>query len=61
MVSKPSRDGGEGCAYYRLGKNLPSSGILYLTSLSALTFHASAVIPKITSPITAVLLFQFLG
>jgi hypothetical protein len=47
--------------YYRLGKNRPSSGILVLTSRSALSLHIIAVIPKMTTPITAVFAFQFAG
>ena len=47
--------------YYRLGKNLPFSGIRGLTSLSAPMFQAMAVIPMTTTPITAVFAFQFAG
>lgn len=47
--------------YYRLGKNLPFSGILYLNSRSALMFHAIAVIPAMTTPIIAVFAFQLAG
>jgi len=49
------------CPYYLLGKNLPGSGILYRTSLSALTFQATAVMPATTSAMTAVLAFQLCG
>src|SRR5690606_17656964 len=44
-----------------LGKNRPSSGILVLSSLSALTLQAHAVMPKMVRPMMAVLPFQFLG
>ena len=47
--------------YYRLGKNLPSSGNFVRTSLSALSFHIIAVSPTITTPNTAVFAFQFEG
>ena len=47
--------------YYRLGKNLSGSGILYLTSRSALTLQAIAAIPTITAAMTAVFDFQFAG
>ena len=47
--------------YYLLGKNLPGSGILYRTSLSALTLHAIAVIPAITRAMTAVFVLQLCG
>ncbi|RPA82093.1 ribonuclease III [Ascobolus immersus RN42] len=36
-----------------LGKNRPSSGILLLSSLSALTLHAHAVMPKMVRPMMA--------
>jgi hypothetical protein len=44
--------------YYRLGKNTSSLGILYLISLSADTFHASAVHAAMTTPMTSVFDFQ---
>lgn len=47
--------------HYRLGKNLPSSGNLVRTSLSALNFHISPVRPTTTNPKTAVFPFQFEG
>ncbi len=47
--------------YYLLGKNLPFSGIRVLSSSSALTPHATAVIPSTRTPKIAVLDFQFFG
>lgn len=47
--------------YFRLGKNTSGGGIFSLCSLSAETFHARAVNAAITTPMIAVLDFQFLG
>lgn len=47
--------------YYLLGKNRPSFGKAVLNSLSALNFHALAVIPNITATMIAVFAFQLLG
>lgn len=47
--------------YFRLGKKASDSGILYLTSRSALSFQAAAVMPTMTKPATAVLAFQLCG
>lgn len=47
--------------YYRLGKNLPGSGNLYLCSLSADTLQARKVIAAMTPPIIIVFPFQLCG
>lgn len=44
-----------------LGNTISFSGILYRTSLSALTLHNAVVKPTIATAATAVLAFQFLG
>lgn len=47
--------------HYRLGKNLPGSGILSRLSRSALRLQVTAITPSIAAPRTAVLAFQFAG
>ncbi len=51
----------EHVAHYRLGKKRPGSGNLVLYSRSALMLQTTAVMPKMTSPMTAVLAFQLAG
>lgn len=49
------------CAYCRLGKKLPGSGILYRTSRCALMFQQIAVNPTIMAPNIAVFARQLCG
>lgn len=51
----------EHVAHYRLGKKRPGSGNLVLYSRSALMLQTTAVMPAMTSPMTAVLAFQLAG
>lgn len=47
--------------HYRLGKNLPGSGIFSRLSRSALRLQVTAITPTMAAPITAVLAFQLAG
>jgi hypothetical protein len=52
---------GSGGSYYRLGKNLPCSGILSRYSRFALVIQAIPTMLPRTMPMTAVLAFQLAG
>jgi hypothetical protein len=52
---------GSGMTDYRLGKNLPGSGILSRCSRSALMLKAMAAIPTTKAPMMAVLALQLPG
>lgn len=58
---QPTATSGGIWTYYRLGKNRPGSGILCLTSRSALSLKVRAAMPIMTPMKAAVFTFQFEG